>query len=278
MDLLHSIDTTKLKREKSKDAIQLALEGRWREAITVNQEILYHFQDDVEALNRLGKACLEIGEYTRAKDSFQNVLRLSPHNTIAKRNLSRLSHLSIDTTLSQEGKKVTPQLFLEESGKSKRTALTKLASQKVLAKVAAGDLVALDMYNNTLIVNGLDGDVLGFVEPKLGSRLVRLMKQGNTYRAAVLSAGPDRISVIIRETFRHPNVLGVSSFPTTGGDEYRGYVRDSHLRYDIDSDPEEEAEEDPIPMWNDDGEEASSSLPRRPVRNMTDNDDDSDDD
>ena len=278
MELVQSIDATRLKRERSREAIQLALEGRWREAIAVNQEILYYFQEDVEALNRLGKACLEVGEYSQAGDAFQKVLGLSPHNTIAKRNLSRLSYLSGDSSVSQEGKKVTPQLFLEESGKSRITALRNPAPQHVLAKVAAGDSVGLEMYNNTLVVKGLVGDVLGYAEPKLGSRLVRLMKQGNRYAAAVLSAGQDKISVIIRETFRHPSLLGVSSFPTVGGDEYRGYVRDSLLRYDIDSDPEEESEEDPISMWTEDGEEASPPLPRRSIRNLTGADDEADED
>ena len=276
MDLVHSIDATKLKREKSREAIQLALEGRWREAIAVNQEILYYLDEDVEALNRLGKAYLEVGEYSQAGDAFEKVLSLSPHNTIAKRNLSRLSHLPHDSSISQEGKKVTPQLFLEESGKSRITALRNPAPQQVLAKVAAGDAVGLEMYNNTLVVKSLVGDVLGYVEPKLGSRLVRLMKQGNRYDAAVLSAGPDRISVIIRETFRHPSLLGVSSFPTTGRDEYRGYVRDSLLRYDIESELEEEAEEDPISMWTEDGEEASHTSPRRSIRNLTGADDEGD--
>jgi len=224
----------------------------------------------------LGKAYLEVGEYSQARDAFQKVSGLSPHNTIAKRNLNRLSHLPGDCSISQEGKKVTPQLFLEESGKSRITTLRNPASQQMLAKVAAGDSVGLEMYNNTLVVKGLDGDVLGYVEPKLGSRLVRLMKQGNRYDAAVLSAGPDRISVIIRETFRHPSLLGVSSFPTTGGDEYRGYVRDTLLRYDIESEPEEEAEEDPISIWTEDGEEASLPLPRRSIRDVTGADDEGD--
>jgi len=263
MDLVRSIDATKLKREKSREAIQLALEGKWREAITVNRDILYYFQDDVEALNRLGKAYLETGEYAQARKTFEEVLSLSPHNRIAQRNLSRLSHLPGDSTASPESKKVTPQLFLEESGKSKITELKNPAPQRILAKVAAGDLVTLKTQNNGLVVKGVDGDVLGHVEPRLGSRLVRLIKQGNKYDAAVLSAGQDRISVIIRETFRHPGLQGVCSFPTTSSNERRGYVRDTLLRYDIESDPEEEAEEDPTSMWTEEGEEAAPQSHRR---------------
>ena len=45
-----------LKRRRSKQAVALAMEGRWREAIAINKEIIEGFPDDVEAYNRLGKA------------------------------------------------------------------------------------------------------------------------------------------------------------------------------------------------------------------------------
>ena len=264
MELVQSIDATKLKREKSNEAIQLALAGQWRNAILVNQEILYYFPQDIEALNRLGKAYLEVGEHAEARQSFEKVLSLSSHNTIAKRNLDRLSHLQETTPVSQTSRKTTSHLFLEESGKSGITFLRNPAPQPVLAKVAAGDPVNLKLHNNTLVVEDLDGDTLGYVEPRLGSRLVRLMQQGNSYSGVVLSASYDKISIIIRETYRHPNLMGVSSFPTKVRDQYRGYLRDTLLRYDIESEPEEESEEEPLTTWTEDGEEAPQPLLRSP--------------
>ena len=221
MELIHSIDASKLKRDKSKEAIQMALTGKWREAINVNQDILYYFPEDVEALNRFGKARLEMGEYSQAGEAFQKVLDLSPHNSIAKRNLNRLSNLPGTHAVAQEGKKVLPHLFLEDGGKSGITRLRNPASIEVLAKVAAGDSVPLETHNNTLVVKSLDGDDLGYVEPKLGRRLVRLMGQGNRYDAVVQSAGQDLISVIIREAYKDPSLLGVQSFPALGADEHR---------------------------------------------------------
>jgi len=259
MELVHSIDATKLKRDKSKEAIQLALEGEWRKAVAINQDILYYFPEDVEALNRLGKAYLETGEYTQAKQSFQKVLGLSSHNRIAKRNLERLSHLSTERSICQEGKKVTPQLFLAESGKSGITTLRNVAPQEILAKVAAGDPVSLEMQNNGLAVKDQDGDVLGHIEPKLGTRLTRLIRQGNRYSAAVVSSNPRGITIIIRETSQHPTLVGVTSFPTASREEYRGYLREPALRIDIESEPDEEADEDPMAMWTEDGEEAPST-------------------
>ncbi len=276
MQLVHSIDATKLKREKSKGAIQFALAGRWHEAISLNEDILYYFPQEIEALNRLGKAYLEVGEYDQARESFKKVLDIAPHNTIAKKNLKRLSHLSSSNAAAPKPKKVAPRLFLEESGKSGITTLRTIASEEALAKVAGGDAVTLKVHNNTLVVESLDADVLGYVEPKLGSRLVRLTKQGNRYEAAVLSASQDGITVIIREAYRNPALPNLCSFPATGGDSYSGQIRDSLLRYDLDSEPEEEAGEDPASMWTEDGEEIAVSPDRGFVRAMVDVDDDED--
>ncbi|MBI4201132.1 MAG: hypothetical protein HY531_02440, partial [Chloroflexi bacterium] len=54
---------SKVRREKTKEAIALAMANRWKEAVTVNRAILDLFPEEVEAHNRLGKAFCELGEY-----------------------------------------------------------------------------------------------------------------------------------------------------------------------------------------------------------------------
>jgi len=255
MNLVGYIDVAKLKRGKVREAIQFALSGRWREAILPNQEILHHFPDDLESLNRLGKAFLEIGNYPKARESFGKVLSLSPHNSIAKKNLNRLSHLPVYSSVSQKDKRVVPKLFLEETGKTGVTELRTVASESALATVASGDVVKLEVDNNTLSVKSPAEDVLGYVEPKLGSRLAKLVRQGNEYEVAVLNVNFDSISVIIKEVYRNPNSLGVCSFPATGKTKYNAQIQDNLMSYELDAEPDEESRENPIAMWTDDGEE-----------------------
>ena len=123
-----------------------------------------------------------------------------------------------------------------------------------------------------------DSDILGYVEPKLGSRLARFIQQGNVYGGIVLSVSHDKISVIIRETYQHPTLSGVSSFPTAVRDQYRSSFRDAILRYDIESESEEDDEEEPIAMWTEDGDEATTTLPSRSSRSRARLDDETDDD
>ena len=48
-------------KKLTKEAINLANQGRWLEAIDLNQLILASSPNDIDALNRLGKGFSEIG-------------------------------------------------------------------------------------------------------------------------------------------------------------------------------------------------------------------------
>jgi hypothetical protein len=65
---------------------------------------------------------------------------------------------------------------------------------------------------------------------------------GNEYSAIVTAVDENALRIIIRETHRDPSMGTRPSFPTTG-DAFRGYVRDSLLRYDLDEDIDEDDEE-----------------------------------
>jgi hypothetical protein len=64
---------------------------------------------------------------------------------------------------------------------------------------------------------------------------------GNQYTAVVTSVDEQSLRIIVRETYRDPSMGNRPSFPTTG-EVFRGYVRDSLLRYDLEEDEEEEEE------------------------------------
>jgi len=47
-----------MRRLRSEKAIQLAMQNKWQEAADLNQQILEQFPEDVDTLNRLGKALM----------------------------------------------------------------------------------------------------------------------------------------------------------------------------------------------------------------------------
>ncbi len=241
METVKTEKKDRVRRMKSREAIGLALEGDWEQAVEVNREVLRLFPDDVEALNRLGKAFMELGRYSGARSAFESATRVAPYNSIAKKNLERLLHLEETARPPKQGKVVSPYLFIEERGKSCMTALEKPAGLETLGRMAAGDSVKLRAKDHVLLVENQQGDYVGQVEPKLGMRLTRLMRGGNRYEAAIISVNPQDVSVIILETYRHQDTRGICSFPTGRRDERRkAYWTDALLRYDVDSDLDED--------------------------------------
>ena len=237
-------DKDRLKRKASQEAIALAMQSRWQEAVAVNQGIVESFPTDVDAHNRLGRAFMELGEFARAKEAYGQALELDPNNTIAQRNLQRLSLLpESQSRVKEERSEVAPNLFIGEMGKAGVVNLRNLAPQEVLARVAAGNRVHLKVRGQQLIVENEQGEYLGRVEPQYGFRLVKLMKDGNQYSAAVVSLDSDRAKVLIREVFQHPSQVGRLSFPVRAVEGFHPHVKDTLLRHEaMDEEAFDEAE------------------------------------
>ena len=227
-------EPSKLRRQSSKQAITLAMQGQWREAITVNQGMIEMFPNDVDAYNRLGRAYLELGEYPRAEEAYRRTADIDPYNTIARKNLQRLSHLNQATVSSEiECQTLEPQQFIEEVGKAGIVQLYHLAPLEILAKVVAGDRVNLKINGPDLAVESRRGEYLGHVEPGYSQRLSRLMVGGNQYITSVISSSESIVSVIIREVYQHPGQVGRLSFPPRGAEGVRSNVGDRGIRREI---------------------------------------------
>src|SRR5215218_7651218 len=112
-----------MRRLRSEKAIQLAMQNKWQEAAELNRQILEQFPEDVDTLNRLGKALMELGRYADSRDQYQRATKLDPSNGIAAKNLVRMTKLAEEASTSKvvavpHSRPVDPSLFIEESGKT----------------------------------------------------------------------------------------------------------------------------------------------------------------
>jgi len=71
-------------------AIDLALGANWCEAIKTNRAILRETPQDIDALTRLTRAYLEIGNLRQAKKTLKMALEIDPANPIAQRLAEKL--------------------------------------------------------------------------------------------------------------------------------------------------------------------------------------------
>jgi len=220
-------ERTKLGRQLSEEAIALAIQGRWEEAVALNRSIIDRLPADIGAYNRLGRSLIELGEFAQAKEAYSRVLELAPDNVIAAKNLTRLAIISESEAVSSSSHhRITPALFITELGKAGMVNLCNLASSTVLAKVGVGDQVHLRVEGKSLIVENAHGECLGEVEKKCGVRLTRLITGGNRYAVAIHSIGKNRVRVFIREEYQHPSQAGQPSFPVRPSIHLPSYAKD----------------------------------------------------
>jgi len=234
-------------RALAEQATAAALEADWPRALELNQKILEAAPDDIEARNRLGRALIEHGRLEEARAAFAEVLKGEPYNSIALRNQARVAALiehrtkpNVTTTRTQ------PRLFIEDMGKTGILRLINPAPLHVLAKYSPGAECELREQEGLLALHARDGELVGFLEPKVGRRLIDLLRTGNQYVAALVSSDPQNSRVAIREVLQSPENVGRISFPghhRPAETKERAYVRGTFFRYGAGADEELEAEE-----------------------------------
>ena len=249
-------DKVKAKQERTRVAIALAMKNRWPEAVAINRSLIEDFPGDLESYNRMGRALTELGRIDEAREAFRRVLEVSPHNTIARKNLDRLDQLGDNLPRHQPTNRRAARAFIGESGKTLVTSLVNVAPPQTLARLTPGDDVNLELAGRRLNVREeASGEELGQVESKTASRLKRLMSGGNRYAATVKSVDDRAVTIIIREVYKHPSQAGIVSFPSKASSG--SYVSSAPVGYD--SAEDETAEEakriNAAKDWSDDDTE-----------------------
>jgi hypothetical protein len=240
-----STEHLKPRSQYADDAVQLAIAGKWDEAVKLNKFIIDSFGADEETQNRLGKALSELGKLKDAKLAYEAALKLNPMNSIAKKNAARINTLLHQKEgLKVGGTRVDLNLFVEEMGKTIITTLEG-SSGDICSKVAAGDVAELRIEGDGVYAETSRGVRLGLLEAKLARRLIKFMRGGNRYQAGVTSCDGSSVKLIVRETYQDPHFAGKPSFPMRRKREveFRPYTKESLLAREVEVFAEDEEEE-----------------------------------
>lgn len=197
-----------------RQAINAALKCEWEQALLSNKQILEIEPENVDCLNRLAKAHIELGEYSEAKKIYQLVLSLDAYNTIAQKNLLRISAFKKDGIKSNHTApmSISPSFFLEEPGFTKLVVLIKLAEPQRILILSAGMMVNLVPKNRGISVTDMNNQYVGALPDDTSHHLLRLIKGGNKYTAYIKSIKASKVTILIREVFRSKKFKNQASF------------------------------------------------------------------
>lgn len=207
---LYSITVNYMDTSAAQTAVNLALSGKWIEAIEANLEILRVCPDDTDALCRLARAYMETGKAAKAKECIENVLHIDPFNQIAIKFHNRLKLAKNSNTSSSAS---CNESFLEEPGKTKIIKLLNLGDTENYIHLDPGEEVKLIPYPHRVSINTLNGKYIGRLPDDIAARLKYLIKKGNKYQVLVKSVDSKDVAVFIRETEQGKGVDGSPSFP-----------------------------------------------------------------
>jgi len=242
-------EPSKPKSAYVEEAVQLAVEGRWEEAVDLNRYIIENFGADEGAQNRLGKALTELGRLEEAKVAYDTSLAINPMNPVARKNSAKLESLINAKEALKGGQvRVDLNLFVEEMGKTTTTTL-RAAAPEVCSRVAAGDIAELRVDGDGIEIDTVRGVRVGSLEPKLARRLLKFIQGGNRYQAGITSCEGNTVKVIVREIYQDAKFAGRPSFPIVRkrDAEFRPYSRESLVTRETEAfvPDEEELEEEP---------------------------------
>ncbi len=227
-------------------AIQTALEGNWKEAISTNKQLLEENSKDIDALNRLALAYTVVGKTRSAKITYQKVLDIDALNPIALRNLKNLKSSKKNGKASPTPLSINNQ-FIEETGKTKVVELINIAPSSTTQALRTGETVGLSIKRLKIFVLKNEKQYIGVLPDDIGKRLIKFIKAGNKYDAYIKSVNPHKVIVFIKELKRatrfknQPSFLALSD--STLFDKEKMKIRDNVQEFDEeDYSPEEESE------------------------------------
>ncbi len=254
--------TPRRRKHLTDEALRLAVAGDWKGAAAANAAILEDFPGEVEAANRLGKAWTELGRPKKAIEAYQRALEIDAFNSIARKNLDRLEQASAAAT-PKAAKTKKKKAGKQKTAASERSGTALVASATAaefrlqqanpveISKLEPGDAAELQANPRGVAILSEEGAILGYVEPKAGLRLKRMIEGGNRYDVTIRTVDADGNAVVfIRETHRDASLVGQASFlaaAETRSKAPRAYTRRSALVEEDEPDlGADDEDEDPL--------------------------------
>lgn len=189
-------------------AIQAAAQGKWEEAKSQNEAIIEIEPSNVGALNRLAFCELQSGKHSKARELYEKVLTVERFNPIATKYLALLKKKAKPVV----GHAALTSDFIEEPGKTKSVALTKLADPDVLQSTPIAQTCSLVSKNHRVNVVTDAGAYLGSLPDDVAFRLQKMLLCGTTYVVSVQSTTKKSCVVFIKELVRGQNAPYATSF------------------------------------------------------------------
>ena len=208
---MNDLDFNKLKES----AIELAVAGKYQEAIETNQQILKQSPKDPDIVMQLAHAYWQLGELTNAEKYYLKALKIDPNNNLAKKKIVLLNALKKKTKLKtpqNKAKIVSITELIEEPGITKIIRLSIVGKPEHISLLSIGEEVFLKIKKRKIGIRDLNGNYVGCLPDDLSKRLIQFIKYKTKYEAFVFSIEKNEVKVFIREVKKPRRLSHTATF------------------------------------------------------------------
>ena len=194
-----------------KSAIREASNNNWEKAKKLNLAILNITKNNIETLNRLGISYMKLLDKKNATKCFQYVLKISPNNTIAQKNINKLQ-----LNLSKKKKsvdKIDTSNLVNETGKSVNLKCNITNSKKIFNQgIDTGSKLTIKNEKTSIGIYKGNSKIL-IIENNIAKRISNLINLGNEYTCTVLGVSENSVNINIKEISKSNKTNQIISFP-----------------------------------------------------------------
>lgn len=194
-----------------KSAIREASNNNWKKAKKLNLVILNISKNNIETLNRLGISYMKLSDKVNATKCFKYVLKISPNNVIAQKNLNKLQLNLPEITINLS--KIDSSNLINETGKSIHLKCDIKNSKKILNQgIDTGSKLTIRNEKDSIgIYKG--NSKIHIIDNSIAKRISNLINLGNEYICTVLGVSENSININIKETSKSKKTMQIISFP-----------------------------------------------------------------
>ena len=194
-----------------KSAIREASNNNWEKAKKLNLVILNISKNNIETLNRLGISYMKLSNKVNATKCFKYVLKISPNNVIAQKNLNKLQLNLPELTINLS--KIDSANLINETGKSIHLKCDIKNSKKILNQgIDTGSKLTIRNEKDSIgIYKG--NNKIHIIDNSIAKRISNLINLGNEYICTVLGVSENSININIKETSKSKKTMQIISFP-----------------------------------------------------------------
>ena len=154
---------------------------------------------------------MKLSDKVNATKCFKYVLKISPNNMIAQKNLNKLQLNLHEITINLS--KIDTANLVNETGKSIHLKCDIKNSKKILNQgIDTGSKLTIRNEKDSIGIYKGNSKIL-IIENNIAKRISNLINLGNEYSCTVLGVSEYSININIKEKFKSIEAMQIISFP-----------------------------------------------------------------